>query len=171
MTTFYEFQKHPDGSRLKRIMTERYGGTEFDCPKCGVYSRFYRMTRERAYVCQHWYQLHPTRDLYAPDTSAASQVVLRDAPVCQFPAWGASEGVGTPAGHPLTAWRMAHQIRKYMARSTAMAARRWQWQYRSGCAYIGWRTTGGKRGRRSEQDGGLWDAGADRCYGDSSARR
>ena len=39
MTSFYEFQKqYPnDEACLKRIMTERYGGTELDCPKCGVY--------------------------------------------------------------------------------------------------------------------------------------
>ena len=39
MTTFYEFQKQfpDDEACLERIMTERYGGTEFDCPKCGVY--------------------------------------------------------------------------------------------------------------------------------------
>ena len=37
MTTFYEFQQQfpDDEACLKRIMVERYGGTELDCPKCG----------------------------------------------------------------------------------------------------------------------------------------
>ena len=45
MTSFYEFQQqYPDDEAcLKRIMTERYGGTELDCPKCGVFGKFYRM--------------------------------------------------------------------------------------------------------------------------------
>ena len=63
MTDFYEFQKqYPnDEACLRRIMTERYGGTELDCPKCGVFGKFYRMTKDRGYVCQHCgHHLHPT---------------------------------------------------------------------------------------------------------------
>ena len=63
MMSFYEFQRQfpDDEACLHRIMVERYGGTELDCPKCGEHGKFYRMTRERAYVCQHCkHQLHPT---------------------------------------------------------------------------------------------------------------
>ena len=62
MTTFYQFQKQfpDDEACLRHIMVTRYGGTEFHCPKCGTYGKFYRMTRERAYVCQHCkHQLFP----------------------------------------------------------------------------------------------------------------
>ena len=70
MTTFYEFQQQfPDDDACLR-MVERYGGTELDCPKCG--GNFYRMTRERAYVCQHCkHQLHPTVGTIRRFTSSA----------------------------------------------------------------------------------------------------
>ena len=63
MLTFYEFQqRYPDDeSCLRQIMVSRYGGLEFDCPACGEFSKFYRMTTTRAYVCQHCKDhLHPT---------------------------------------------------------------------------------------------------------------
>ena len=63
MMSFCEFTRQfpDDEACLKHIMIERYGGTELDCPKCGEHGNFYRMTRERAYVFQHYkYQLHPT---------------------------------------------------------------------------------------------------------------
>ena len=43
--SFYEFTRQfpDDEACLKRIMIERYGGTELDCPKCGEYGKFYRM--------------------------------------------------------------------------------------------------------------------------------
>ena len=40
----FEFQRQD--ACLQRIMIERYGGTEFDCPKCGEYSK-------AGTVCQH----------------------------------------------------------------------------------------------------------------------
>ena len=85
MMSFYEFQRQfpDDEACLQRIMIERYGGTELDCPKCGEHGKFYRMTRERAYVCQHCkHQLHPDRR-YADGAlaDALAQVVLRDVSV------------------------------------------------------------------------------------------
>lgn len=62
MMTFYEFQKQfpDDEACLLRIMKERYGGTDLLCPKCGDWGKFYRMTKERGYVCQHCgHHLHP----------------------------------------------------------------------------------------------------------------
>ena len=153
MTTFYEFQKQfpDDEACLKRIMTERYGGTEFDCPKCGVYSRFYRMTRERAYVCQHCkYQLHPTAETFMHRTHLPLHKWFYAMHLFAnsrhgVPAKELERQLGIPYK---TAWRMAHQIRKYMASVDG------EWPLGGGSGnieadetYIGGRTTGGKRGR------------------------
>jgi len=53
--TFKQFQaEYPDdGSCLDRIMAEQYCGTEFSCPACGADSKFHRITKRRAYACQH----------------------------------------------------------------------------------------------------------------------
>jgi len=53
--TFQQFQaEYPtDETCLDRIMIEQYGGQEIDCPGCGVASRFSRITKRRAYACQH----------------------------------------------------------------------------------------------------------------------
>ena len=55
MTTFYEFQRQfpDDEACLRHIMVRRYGGTEIVCPKCGQHAKFYRLSRDRAYLCQH----------------------------------------------------------------------------------------------------------------------
>ena len=39
---------------------ERYGGTELDCPKCGEYGKFYRMTKDARCVPARGHHLHPT---------------------------------------------------------------------------------------------------------------
>ena len=101
MTSFYEFQKqYPnDEACLKRIMTERYGGTELDCPKCGVFGKFYRMTKDRGYICQHCgtppasYCWHS----HGADTLAVAQVVLCHVPVLDLAARSGCKGIGAPA--------------------------------------------------------------------------
>ena len=120
MMSFYEFQRQfpDDETCLKRIMIERYGGTEFDCPKCGEHSKFYRMTRERAYVCQHCkHQLHPT----VGTPMERSRTPLHKWFYAMFLFTNSRHGV--PAKELQrqldvtykTAWRMAHEIRKFMA--------------------------------------------------------
>ncbi len=118
--SFYEFTRQfpDDEACLTRIMIERYGGTEFDCPKCGEHSKFYRMTRERAYVCQHCkYQLHPT----VGTPMERSRTPLHKWFYAMFLFTNSRHGV--PAKELQrqldvtykTAWRMAHEIRKFMA--------------------------------------------------------
>ena len=103
---------------LKRIMIERYGGTELDCPKCGVFGKFYRMTRERTYVCQHCkHQLHPT----VGTPMERSRTPLHKWFYAMFLFTNSRHGV--PAKELQrqldvtykTAWRMAHEMRKFMA--------------------------------------------------------
>ena len=150
MTSFYEFQQqYPnDEACLRRIMTERYGGTELDCPKCGVQGKFYRMTRERAYVCQHCkHQLHPTvgtlmersrtplhKWFYAMHLFSASRHGV------------AAKELERQLGVTYkTAWRMAHEIRKYMADVDGELTL--DGDIEADETYVGGRTTGGKRGR------------------------
>lgn len=52
--TFKQFQaEYPDDAAcLRQIMIERYGGTKFVCPGCGVEAQFHPMSERRAYACQ-----------------------------------------------------------------------------------------------------------------------
>lgn len=47
------FQRFPDEDAcLEHIMAVRFGGTRFDCPKCGtVESTFHKLQKRRTYVC------------------------------------------------------------------------------------------------------------------------
>ena len=118
--TFYEFQAlYPnDEACLQHIMETRYGGTELECPKCGQRAKFYRMTRERAFVCQHCkFQLFPCigtpmersrtslhKWLYAMYLFSVSKHGV--------PAKELQRQLGVTYK---CAWRMGHEIRKYMA--------------------------------------------------------
>ena len=120
MTTFYEFQhQYPnDEACLERIMIERYGGTELDCPKCGDHGKFYRMTRERAYVCQHCkYQLHPTVGTIMERSRTPLHKWFYAMHLFSNSRHGvAAKELQRELGVTYkTAWRMAHEIRKYMA--------------------------------------------------------
>ena len=154
MTSFYEFQKKfpDDESCVRHLMVTRYGGTEIDCPICGVFSKFYRMTRERAYVCQHCkYQLHPT----VGTIMHRSHLPLHKWFYAMHLFSVSRHGVAAKelerqldVSYP-TAWRIGHLIRKHMAETDG------EWplggsgggDIEADETYIGGRTTGGKRGR------------------------
>ena len=121
MTSFYEFQKEfpDDEACLKRIMSERYGGTEIDCPKCGQHGKFYRMKRERAYICQHCkHQLHPTVGTLMERTRLPLHKWFYAMHLFSSSRHGvAAKELERQLDIPYkTAWRMAHEIRKYMAK-------------------------------------------------------
>ena len=120
MTRFYEFQRQfpDDEACLQRIMIERYGGTELVCPKCGEHGKFYRMTRERAFVCQHCkHQLRPT----VGTPMERSRTPLHKWFYAMFLFTTTRHGVSAKELQRQlgvtykTAWRMAHEIRKFMA--------------------------------------------------------
>ena len=120
MTTFYEFQQmFPDDEAcLKQIMIARYGGTELDCPKCGCFGKFYRMTKERGYVCQHCgHHLHPC----VGTPMERSRTPLHKWFLAMFMFTNSRHGVVAKELQRQLgvtykcAWRMAHEIRKYMA--------------------------------------------------------
>ena len=120
MTTFYEFQRQfpDDEACLSHIMKVRFGGTEIDCPKCGAHGKFYRMSRERAYVCQHCkHQLHPTAGTFMHRTRLPLHKWFYAIHLFTMTRHGVSAkelerelGVSYP-----TAWRVGHLIRQHMA--------------------------------------------------------
>ena len=150
MTTFYGFQKQfPDEEAcLRHVMVTRYGGTEIDCPKCGVFSKFYRMTRERAYECQHCrYQLHPTAGTFMHRTHLPLHKWFYAMHLFSISRHGVSAKElerQLDVSYP-TAWRMGHLIREHMADTDG------EWPLGGAVeadeAYIGGKKSGGKRGR------------------------
>ncbi len=150
MTSFYEFQKQfpDDESCLRRIMLERYGGTELDCPKCGVFGKFYRMRKDRGYVCQHCgHHLHPCvgtpmENTHLPLHKWFYAMFLFSTSRHGVAAMELKRQLDIPYK---TAWRMAHEIRKYMARvddEIPLGG-----VVEADETYVGGRTTGGKPGR------------------------
>ena len=153
MTSFYEFQcQFPDDETcLRQIMISRYGGTELDCPKCGAFAKFYRLTRDRAYLCQYCkHEIYPCAGTFMHRTHLPLHK------------WFYAMFLFSTSRHRVaakelqrqldvsykTAWRMAHQIREYMAEVDG------EWplggpdgDIEADETYIGGRTTGGKRGR------------------------
>ena len=150
MTSFCEFQRQfpDDDACLHHIMVKRYGGTELDCPKCGAFAKFYRMTKERGYVCQHCgHHLHPTAGTFMHRTRLPLHkwfyaMFLFSISRHSVPAKELERQLDI--SYP-TAWRMAHEIRKHMADTDG------EWpldgDIEAAETYVGGRTTGGKRGR------------------------
>ena len=120
MTTFYEFTRHfpDDEACLRHIMVRRYGGTEIDCPKCGQYGKFYRLKRDRAYLCQHCkHHIYPCAGTFMHRT----HLPLHKWFYAMFLFTMTRHGVSAKelqrqldVSYP-TAWRMGHLIRKHMA--------------------------------------------------------
>ncbi len=150
MTSFCEFQQQfpDDEACLKRIMTERYGGTELDCPKCGVFSKFYRMTKDRGYVCQHCgHHLHPTVGTPMERTHLPLHKWFYAMLLFSTSRHGvAAKELERQLDIPYkTAWRMAHEIRKYMADTDGETPLGGIVEVDE--TYVGGKRPGGKRGR------------------------
>ena len=150
MATFSQFQKQfpDDEACLHHLMVSRYGGLELTCPKCKQQSKFYRMTKERGYVCQHCgHHLHPC----VGTPMERSRTPLHK--------WFQAMHMFSTSRHGVAAmelqrvlgvtykcaWRMAHEIRKYMA--NVDGEKPLDGQVEVDETYIGGETTGGKRGR------------------------
>jgi transposase len=118
--TFKQFQsEYPDDAAcLDRIMKEQYGGTTFLCPGCGVDSKFHRITKRRAYACQHCgHHIYPC--VGTPFEKSRTNLTK----------WFFAMYLMTSTRHGVaakelerqigctykTAWRMAHELRKLMA--------------------------------------------------------
>jgi transposase-like protein/predicted RNA-binding Zn-ribbon protein involved in translation (DUF1610 family) len=118
-TTLRQFQARfpTEDSCLDHLFQVRYG-TDFNCPKCGRPAKYSRVKSRRAYQC-NWCanQLYPT----AGTPFDRTRTSLRDWFYVMFLFTTTRNGVAAKRVEReigvtyKTAWRMCHEIRKYMA--------------------------------------------------------
>lgn len=117
--TLRQFQDRfpTEESCLDHLMRVRYG-ERHDCEKCGKSAKFYRVAKRRSYACE-WcgYQVYPT----AGTPFDRTRTSLRDWFFVMFQFCTSRSGVAAKeverqiGATYKTAWRMCHEIRKYMA--------------------------------------------------------
>ena len=153
MIGFYQFQKvYPDDlACLNQIMTSRYGGTSLDCPKCGIYSKFYPMTKERGYICQHCgHHLHPC----VGTPMEGSRTPLQKWFFAMYLFANSRSGVSAKELERhlgvtyKCAWRIGHKIREYMAEVDKEHPL--DGDVEADETYIGGKKAGGPRGRGAD---------------------
>jgi transposase len=106
-----------EDSCLDHLFQVRFG-TDFDCPKCGRPARYSRVKARRSYQCQ-WcaHQVYPT----AGTPFDRTRTSLRDWFYVMFLFTTTRNGVAAKRVERelgvtyKTAWRLCHQVRKYMA--------------------------------------------------------
>lgn len=117
--TLRQFQDQfpTEDSCLDHLFKVRYG-SDFDCPKCGRPAKYSRVKARRSYQCQ-WCanQLYPT----AGTPFDRTRTSLRDWFYVMFLFCTSRHGVAAKEVQRQigvtykTAWRMCHEVRKYMA--------------------------------------------------------
>lgn len=117
--TLRQFQARfpTEESCLDHLMRTRFG-ERHDCDKCGKEARFYRVNNRRSYACE-WCgaQVYPT----AGTPFDRTRTPLRDWFFVMFQFCATRNGVAAKEVERQlgvtykTAWRMCHEIRKYMA--------------------------------------------------------
>lgn len=121
--TFKEFQaQYPDDDAcLAEIMRQKYGDTVLTCPGCGVLkAQFHLMSKRRGYACQECgHHIYPCAGTIFEKSST------------RLTKWFFAMYLMTSTRHGVaakelqrqlgvtykTAWRMAHELRKLMARA------------------------------------------------------
>jgi predicted RNA-binding Zn-ribbon protein involved in translation (DUF1610 family) len=135
---------------LSHIMDVRFGGTRFDCPKCGVIgATFHKLASRRVYSCSACgHHVAPTAGTILHDT----RTPLVSWFYAMYLFCTTRHGVsGKELQRQLgvtykTAWRMGQQIRELAGRADSFDARL-SGHVELDEAYVGGRTSGGKRGR------------------------
>jgi len=118
--TFKAFQAiYPDDAAcLDKLMEVNYGGTEIECPACGKPTKFHRLTKRRAYVCQ----------LCGHHVYPAAGTIFHKSRT-KLTMWFFAMYLMTSTRHGVAAkeierqlgvtykcaWRMCHELRKLMA--------------------------------------------------------
>jgi len=117
-TTLRQFQDRfpTEDSCLEHLMRTRYDDRH-ECEKCGKEAHFYRVSTRRAYSCEHCgFQIYPT----AGTPFHRTRTSLRDWFYVMFLFTTSRSGVAAKEVQRQigvtykTAWRMCHEIRKYM---------------------------------------------------------
>jgi transposase len=116
--TLRQFQDRfpTEESCLDHLMRTRYGARH-DCGGCGREAGFYRVRARRSYACEHCgFQVYPT----AGTPFERTRTPLRDWFFVMFQFCASRNGVAAKEVERQlgvtykTAWRMCHEIRKYM---------------------------------------------------------
>lgn len=147
--TYPQFKRQfpNDEACLHQIMVSHYGGTQLVCPKCDRDNKFHRMKRQRNYVCQ-WcgHHLYPCVGTPMERSRTSLHKWLFAMYLFSTSRHGiAAKELQRQLGVSYkTAWRMAHEIRKYMVEVDSEVPL-------SGVVeademYVGGRRSGGKRG-------------------------
>src|SRR5208337_2555552 len=113
------FKQFPDDDAcLAHLMKTRFG-EKLNCPKCKRYAKFYKIKKQPLYVCQ-WcgHHIHPMvgtpfENSHTPLQKWFYAMYLFTTSRHGVPAKELQRQLGITYK---TAWRMAHEIRKYMAR-------------------------------------------------------
>lgn len=121
--TFKAFQaEYPDDAAcLAKVMEMQYGGTTITCPACGVVgAKFHAMSKRRAYACQECgHHIYPC----AGTIFEKSRTNLTKWFFAMYLMTSTRHGVAAKELERQigctykTAWRMAHELRKLMARA------------------------------------------------------
>ena len=147
--TIHEFFKRfpDDNTCLDHLMQVRYGET-LDCPACGRNGKFHRLQKRPVYSCQ-WcgYQISPMegtpfKRTHTPLTKWFYAMYLFTTSRHGVPAKELQRQLGVTYK---TAWRMGHELRKYIA--TVDGDPPLGGHVELDETYIGGRRKGGKRGR------------------------
>jgi len=142
------FRRFPDDDTcLDHLMQVRYGET-VECPKCGREGKFSRLRKVPAYACP-WcgHHIHPTvgtpfEKSSTPLTKWFYAMYLFTTSRHGVPAKELQRQLGVTYK---TAWRMGHEIRKYMAKTDGDDPLDGHIEVDE--TMIGGRRSGGKRGR------------------------
>ena len=141
------FEMFPDDDAcLDHLMRLRFGET-LTCPKCGQERRFTRLQKHPAYTCACGHHIHPMvgtpfQDSHTPLRKWFYAMYLFTTSRHGVPAKELQRQLGV--SYP-TAWRMGHEIRKYMAKvdgDPPLAG-----HVEADETYVGGRRKGGKSGR------------------------
>lgn len=111
------FAKFPtDDACLEHLMEVRYG-LELDCPKCGKHTKYHRIASIPAFGCQCGHHIHPMAGTPFQDSHTPLQKWFYAMYLFTTTRSGvaAKEIQRQLSVTYKTAWRMAHEIRKYMA--------------------------------------------------------
>ena len=142
------FRQFPtDDACLEHLWNVRFGD-KVECEKCGKVGKFYRLNKEPAYSCPRCgHHIHPMVGTPFEKTHTSLQKWFYAMYLFTTTRHGvAAKELQRQLGVTYkTAWRMGHEIRKFMAKADG------EWPLDGAVeadeTYIGGRTTGGKRGR------------------------
>ena len=135
-----------DNTCLDHLFKIRFG-TKPTCPKCGEIGQFHRLKKMPAYTCNCGHHIHPMQGT----PFALSRTPLQKWFYAMFMFTTTRHGVAAKELQRQlgvtykTAWRMGHELRKYMAKTdgeTPLGG-----TVEADETYVGGKKSGGKRGR------------------------